>query len=51
MGLTMTTMKDKAFQSHVLVPEVHGRLVADIQNIARQANIPVQMIWTSAKEH
>lgn len=44
----MTTIQEKAYASHLLVPEVHGRLVQDIENVAKAAGIPVKMVWTSA---
>lgn len=43
-------VQDKAYASNVLVPEVHNRLVMDIENVARAAGIPMHMIWTSATE-
>lgn len=46
-----SSIQEKAYASHVLDPEVHGRLVADIENVARAANIPMHLIWTSAKEY
>lgn len=47
----MTTIQDKAYESHLLVPEVHSRLVQDIENVARAAGIPMNLIWTSATEY
>ena len=34
----------KAYESGVLLPEVHNRLVQDIDRIARKANIPESMV-------
>lgn len=45
-----TNIQEKAFESQLLVPEVHGRLVQDIENIAKAAGIPMHLIWTSATE-
>lgn len=38
---------EQAYESKVLDPEIHGRLVKEIESVARRANIPVQMVWTS----
>ena len=43
-------MKIDPYASGVLVPTVHDRLVADIDNYARDANIPVRWIWTPLPE-
>lgn len=49
--MVTSTIQEKAYASQVLDPEVHGRLVADIENVARAANIPMHLIWTSSKEY
>jgi len=38
---------EQALKSDVIDPEEHGRLVKEIESVARRANIPVQMVWTS----
>ncbi len=40
-------LAEQAYESKVLDPEIHGRLVKEIESVARRANIPVQMVWTS----
>ncbi|HEY0821449.1 MAG TPA: hypothetical protein VGD46_21920, partial [Rhizobacter sp.] len=47
----MTTLQTHAYDTKVLVKEVHDRLVHDIENVARMAGIPVPMIWTSATQY
>lgn len=44
------TIPDTAFGT-VLDREIHGPLIRDIQAVARSANIPQSMIWTSMEEN
>ena len=37
----------QAFESEVLDPKEHGRLVKEIESVAKRAGIPIQMVWTS----
>jgi hypothetical protein len=43
-------MKIDPYASGILVPAEHDRLVADIDNVARDANIPVRWVWTPLAE-
>lgn len=43
-----TAVLHKAYQNSVLKPEVHARLVSDLDGVAREANIPAHFVWTSA---
>jgi len=43
-------LEDQAYDSKVLDPKIHGQLVKEIESVARRANIPVQMVWTSMKD-
>ena len=45
----MTMLAVDPYASKVLVKEVHDRLVADIDNFARDAGIQKHWIWTSLK--
>lgn len=45
------SLQEKAYATAVLNPEVHGRLVNDIENVAHRAGIPITMVWTSATEY
>lgn len=38
-------------ESKVLNPEVHARLIQDIDNVAAVAGIPQHMIWTQMNDH
>lgn len=49
--MTTAAIEQKAYASHLLIKDVHGPLVRDIENVARSAGIPVPMIWTSAKDY
>lgn len=40
-----------AYKSGVLKPDVHDRLVADIDRIAQIARVPKKMIWTPLSEN
>lgn len=42
----MTDIATKAYESNLLKPEVHDRLVRDIENVAKGAGIPMSLIWT-----
>jgi hypothetical protein len=42
---------EQALQSEVIDPEKHARLVKEIESVARRANIPVQMVWTSMTQY
>lgn len=46
---TMNMAEATAYESGVLVPDVHARLVQNIDSIASAAHIPKHMIWTSTK--
>jgi len=43
-------LQKQAFESEVLDPKEHGRLVKEIESVAKRAGIPVQMVWTSMKK-
>lgn len=43
-------IEEQAYKSKVLDPELHGRLVKEIESVARRAGIPIQMVWTSMTE-
>ena len=45
----MTTAEAIAYETGVLIPEYHARLVQNIDGIAHKAHIPKHMIWTSTK--
>lgn len=38
---------EQALKSDVIDPQEHARLIKEIESVARRANIPVQMVWTS----
>ena len=40
-------LAEQAYKSEVLNPEEHGLLVREIESVAKRANIPIQMVWTS----
>ena len=43
-------IEEQAYKSKVLDPELHGRLVKEIESVARRAGIPIQMVWNSMTE-
>lgn len=45
----MLTLPTKAYD--VLDRDRHNLLVRDVEAVARSANIPVNMVWTSMKDH
>lgn len=45
-----SAMQEQAYKSGVLDKHEHGRLVQEIESVARRAGIPVQMVWTSMKD-
>lgn len=47
----MSIIPDEAFSTEVLDKELHEPLIKDIQAVARSANIPQSMLWTSMGEH
>lgn len=47
MSIALT---EQAYETKVLDPEIHGRLVKEIESVARRAGIPIPTVWTSMKE-
>jgi len=45
----MTQAISKAYESKVLDPERHERLINQIESVSSAANIPISMLWTSMK--
>jgi len=41
-----TMMVEQAYEQHILDPDVHGRLLLDIERICKRAKIPSEMVLT-----
>ncbi len=44
-------LKEQAIESGLIDVDVHEMLLADIQGVIRQANIPERFVWTSIHEY
>ncbi len=47
----LSLIPDEVFNKSVLDKEIHDPLIKDIQAVARSANIPESVLWTSMEEY